>query len=170
MDHSHHTNIPVTNPTFKDYIPLIVVIFGIIVATIITCAYVGFTPKHLLGYSMGYFFIVFGLFKALDLNNFARGYLEYDLITQKLPAWGYIYPFIELSLGGLYLLGMSDAQTLLTTISLSLITVISVWIKLRKKEVIHCVCLGNLLRVPLTYVSLVEYAIMGLMAVAMFFV
>jgi hypothetical protein len=84
--------------------------------------------------------------------------------------WGYIYPFVELSLGGLYLLGMSDTQTLLTTISLSAITVASVWIKLRKKEVIHCVCLGNLLRVPLTYVSLVEYAFMGVMAIAMFFV
>lgn len=170
MDHKHHTTPLVTHPTFRDYSPLAAIITGIIIATVITCYYVGFTPDHMLGYSMGYFFIVFGLFKLIDLKNFAVGYAEYDLITQRIPAWAFIYPFIELSLGGLYLMGATDEQTLLTTISLSLLTVISVGIKLHKREVIHCVCLGNLLRVPLTYVSLVEYALMGLMAVAMFFV
>lgn len=170
MDHSHHVNLPVTNPTFKDYLPLTLVIAGIIVATVITCAFAGYNLNNLLGYSMGYFFIVFGLFKVIDIRNFAMGYAEYDLITKNLPLWGYVYPFVELALGGLYLLGQPSMTTLLVTIVLSLVTVISVSLKLSKHEQIHCVCLGNLLKVPLTYVSLVEYAIMGVMAVVMLFI
>lgn len=167
MDHSHHVNLPVTNPTFKDYVPLMLVIASIIAATLITCIFTSYTLNNLLGYSMGYFFIVFGLFKVIDIRNFAMGYAEYDLITKNLPVWAYVYPFVELFLGMLYLLGDPSRGTLWATIALSLITVVSVWLKLRKHEQIHCVCLGNLLKVPLTYVSLVEYAIMGLMAVVM---
>jgi hypothetical protein len=118
---------------------------------------------------MGYFFVVFGAFKLLDLKNFAMGYAEYDLLTKNLPAWGFVYPFVELALGGLFLLGSPTKTTLIITILLSGLTVISVGLKLAKHEVIHCVCLGNILKVPLTYVSLVEYAIMGAMAVVMLF-
>lgn len=165
MSHSRHINLPVTSPKLRDYVPLVLVIASILAATAITCGFVGFSLHNFLNYSMGYFFLVFGAFKAADIRNFAMGYAEYDLITKNLQIWGYIYPFVELALGGLFLLGNPSTATLLITFLLSLLTVVSVWLKLRKREQIHCVCLGNLLKVPLTYVSLVEYAIMGLMAV-----
>lgn len=170
MEHNHQAtpNLPVTHPKLRDYVPLMSVFAVIIFATIAVCTKVGFTPDTVLGYSMGFFFLVFGLFKLLDIGMFAHGYREYDLIAKNLPAWGYIYPFIELGLGGLYLAGDSSQQTLLITAALSLITVASVSIKLAKREVVQCVCLGNVLRVPLTYVSLAEYAAMVLMAAAMF--
>lgn len=167
MVHSHASKLPPAHPTFRDYVPLIVVISGIIAATLITCGFAGFTLEHFLGYSMGYFFVGFGAFKVADLRNFAMGYGEYDLITKNLPAWGFIYPFVELALGGLYLFGMADTRVDLMALGLSALTVVSVWLKLRKHETIHCVCLGNLLKVPLTYVSLVEYAVMGAMALLM---
>jgi hypothetical protein len=170
MEHDHHapTNLPVTNPKLRDYVPLASVFAVIIFATIAVCMKVGFTPDTVLGYSMGFFFLIFGLFKVLDLAMFAHGYREYDLIAKNLPAWGYVYPFIELGLGGLYLAGDTSAETLLITITLSIITVAGVSIKLAKRELVQCVCLGNVLRVPLTYVSLAEYAAMALMAAAMF--
>lgn len=170
MEHDHHapTNLPVTNPKLRDYVPLASVFAVIIFATIAVCTKVGFTPDTVLGYSMGFFFLIFGLFKVLDLAMFAHGYREYDLIAKNLPAWGYVYPFIELGLGGLYLAGGTSAETLLITIALSIITVAGVSIKLAKRELVQCVCLGNVLRVPLTYVSLAEYAAMALMAAAMF--
>lgn len=172
MDHSHnHTstpNLPVTHPSLRDYVPLLSVFAVIIFATLAVCTKVGFTPDTVLGYSMGFFFLIFGLFKLLDISMFAHGYREYDLIAKNLPAWGYVYPFVELGLGGLYLAGDASPETLYLTIALSLITVASVSIKLAKRELVQCVCLGNVLRVPLTYVSLAEYAAMALMAVAMF--
>lgn len=169
MDMSH-IHLPPAKPKLQGYVPLVLVISGIIIATLVTNAFTGYSLSNFLGDSMGYFFLVFGFFKVIDIKNFAMGYAEYDLITKNLPPWGYIYPFVELSLGGLYLLGHPSQTTLLITIVLSLFTVVSVSIKLSKHETIHCVCLGNLLKVPLTYVSLVEYAIMGLMALVMLFV
>lgn len=164
MDHPH---LPPTHPTLKDYLPLALVVGSIILATVITCSFAGFSLSNLLGYSMGYFFLVFGAFKLADLRGFAMGYAEYDLISKNLPAWGYVYPFVELSLGGLYLFGGADWRVDVIALVLSLITVLSVGLKLSKHETIHCVCLGNILRVPLTYVSLVEYGIMGAMAAVM---
>lgn len=168
MNHAEHAKtIPPMHPKLPDYIPLILVISGIIAATLVTCLLTIFNLDNLFRYSMGYFFIVFGAFKLADLRNFAMGYGEYDLITKNLPAWGYLYPFVELSLGGLYLFGTTDSRVDFIALLLSALTVLSVWLKLRKHETIHCVCLGNLLKVPLTYISLVEYAIMGLMALVM---
>lgn len=171
INHQHVAiPLPITHPKLRDYLPLAVVVCVIVGATLAVCAQTSFTFNHILGYSMGFFFLLFGMFKLLDLRNFAMGYREYDLITKNLPAWGYVYPFVELGLGGLFLLGDTEPRLLITTILLSVLTCVSVAIKLAKKEVIQCVCLGNILKVPLTYVSLVEYGLMGLMAVAMLFV
>lgn len=173
MDHDHHANtpnLPIAHPKLRDYVPLASVFAVIIFATIAVCSKVGFTPDTVLGYSMGFFFLIFGLFKVLDLGMFAHGYREYDIIAKNLPVWGYVYPFVELGLGGLYLSGDTSAETLYITIALSAVTVVSVWIKLARRELIQCVCLGNVLRVPLTYVSLIEYAAMALMAAAMFII
>lgn len=170
MDHTHSPNLPVAHPKLGDYIPLLSVFAVIALATLAVCAKIGFSPDTVLGYSMGFFFLVFGLFKVLDLRMFAMGYREYDVIAKNLPAWGYVYPFVELGLAGLYLSGDTSPQTLLITIALSAITVVSVALKLAKHETVLCVCLGNVLKVPLTYVSLMEYAAMALMAVAMYLI
>ena len=50
---------------------------------------------------------------------------------------------------------------------MSLIICLSVLIKLAKHEKFQCLCLGTVLKVPLTIVSLVEYAAMGIMAAVM---
>lgn len=170
MNHEHmHSapNLPVAHPKPRDYVPLMTVIGIIILATLAVCAKIGFTPANLLGYSMGFFFLVFGLFKVLDLQMFAMGYREYDIIAKRIPAWGFAYPFVELGLALAYLAGLDSPWIHGLTAALSLVVVISVALKLKKREVIMCVCLGNVLKVPLTYVSLVEYLAMGLMAVAM---
>ena len=48
---------------------------------------------------MAGFFLVFSAFKLLDLPGFAEGYATYDLLAKYWHDYGYIYPFIELSLG-----------------------------------------------------------------------
>lgn len=162
-----NTHTPAGHPRLQDYLPLALVAAGIVAATLITCVFTAFSLNNLLSYSMGYFFVVFGAFKIADLRTFAMGYREYDLITKNLPVWGFMYPFVELALGGLYLFGFADQRLDIIALALSALTVLSVWLKLRRRETIHCVCLGNLLRVPLTYVSLVEYGVMGAMALIM---
>jgi hypothetical protein len=116
---------------------------------------------------MGYFFLFFALFKIIDLHGFKEGYAHYDVIAQKVPLWGYVYPFVELALGILYLLNFQHPLLYWVTIAITLVNVVSVSIKLAKKESFMCACLGTVLKVPLTTVTLVEYGLMGLMAVGM---
>ena len=163
-----HTNLPIANPKLRDYVPLLLVIATIALGTLAVCTKIGFTPANLLGYSMGFFFLIFGMFKILDLGMFAMGFREYDLIAQRIPAWGYIYPFIELGLAAAYLAGLNTPWINGLTLTVSALIVVGVGIKLAKHETIQCVCLGNILKVPLTYVSLIEYAAMGFMAMWMF--
>ena len=46
-----------------------------------------------------YFFVIFSLFKLLNIKGFATSFSNYDLIASRLPIYGTIYPFIELTLG-----------------------------------------------------------------------
>jgi hypothetical protein len=46
---------------------------------------------------------------------------------------------------------------------------IGVYIALQKKETLMCACLGSLFKLPMTYVTLAEDLIMGLMALIMIF-
>ncbi len=105
----------------------------------------------------------------IDLPSFAMGYQEYDLIAKRVKAWGYAYPFIELVLGVLYLLVIHSPILHIVTIVMSAIICLSVLIKLSKHEKFQCLCLGTVLKVPLTIVSLIEYAAMGIMAAIMLF-
>lgn len=150
--------------TWKNWLPLIIVIIYIFGLTIITGVITEFNLKNLMQYNMGYFFIIFSLFKLIDLSGFATGYHHYDLISKIWYDWGYLVPFIELFMGILYLLRINNAFLLLATIIFSLTVVLSVSLKLAKKEKFSCACLGTVLKVPLTKISLIEYLFMAIMA------
>ena len=65
---------------------------------------------------MAGFFLVFSFFKFLNLSGFANSYAVYDLLAAKWKGWGYIYPFVELGLGILYLINVAPFETNLITI------------------------------------------------------
>ncbi len=158
----------------NDYTPLAVII-GVILVTIATLAYRdallgSFSWHEMMMRFMSGFFIVFAGFKLLDLKGFVEGYRTYDLIASRIPVYGYIYPFIELGLGLLYLGGVNTLELNLFTFVLMSINGIGVVMKLAKKEPFQCACLGTFLKVPLTKVTLVEdfgMAIMALWMIAM---
>jgi dolichyl-phosphate-mannose--protein O-mannosyl transferase len=171
MNHSHHEPVvslkPALDPTshsIKDYVPLLVVFMFIAASSATHVFLMGNTLVNWSMAIMGYFFLFFALFKFIDLPGFKEGYTHYDLIGQRVPAWGYVYPFVELALGLLYLLNFQNSTLYFLTILITVINVVSVSIKLAKKEKFMCACLGTILKVPLTTVTLIEYGLMGLMA------
>jgi hypothetical protein len=48
---------------------------------------------------MAGFFLVFSFFKLLNLKGFAESYVMYDVLAKQIPAWAYLYAFVELGLG-----------------------------------------------------------------------
>lgn len=96
---------------------------------------------------------------------FAMMFAGYDVIAKRSKIYAYAYPFIELGLGILYLLNYAVVYRDLLTLIIFGIGTIGVAQEIKKRSGIHCACLGNVIKLPLSTVSLVEDLAMGLMAV-----
>ena len=113
---------------------------------------------------MAGFFLVFSAFKLLDLNGFAGAYASYDLGARRWRPWGFIYPFLELALGLAYLFRLAPIATDIATIALMGISSLGVIRALANKQQIRCACLGTVLNVPMSTITLVEDLAMVAMA------
>lgn len=105
---------------------------------------------------MAGFFLVFSAFKFLDLKGFAEGYANYDLLAYYYPLYGFVYPFFELGLGILYLSNRFPILTPWLTIIIMGFSSLGVINSLFKKQRFRCACLGTLLNVPLSSITLIE--------------
>lgn len=114
---------------------------------------------------MAGFFLVFSGFKFLDLRGFAEGYSTYDLLAKHWYQYGLIYPFLELALGILYLGNWIPVTTAWLTIFIMGFSSLGVINSLLKRQKIHCACLGTILKVPLSSITLIEDMTMVVMAV-----
>ncbi len=153
MDHSHHTE-PESTPT--EYAKFSVIILLIILVGVIFDS---------LRVFMGTFFLVFGLFKLLDLKGFATSYIGYDIIAKRSLAYAYVYPFIELALAAGYFFAVPYTEWF--TLFFMIVGSIGVFKELMRGSKIKCACLGTYIKLPLTTVSLIEDVAMGIMALLM---
>lgn len=113
---------------------------------------------------MGAFFLVFSFFKFLNLRGFVAAFRSYDPIAMRWPVYGYLYASLELSFGIAYLF-VPRAQLL--NITVLLVLGISSWGVLRavnSGRTVQCACLGTIFNLPMTWVTLVENALMLIMA------
>lgn len=168
-DHDHHVH-GVTTDTKDEYRKLYL-IFGFILVVSALMTQIGGEWAWMLAldYIMGTFFLVFGLFKLFEYRMFAFGYKDYDLLAKRLPWWGYVYPFIEIALGVLYILHVAPLWLNAFTVTLLSINALGVWLTIRKKpaDMPACLCLGAVVKLPLSTISMLENVLMGLMALVM---
>ncbi|MCB0462563.1 MAG: cation transporter [Flavobacteriaceae bacterium] len=113
---------------------------------------------------MGLFYIVFSFFKMLDLKGFPESFSMYDPLAKRLPIYGKIYPFIETTLGIMFLMRLEINIALIITLVVLGITTIGVTKTLLNKKAIRCACLGTALKLPMTEATFIENAIMIIMA------
>lgn len=118
---------------------------------------------------MGLFYVVFSFFKFLDLKGFPESFRMYDPVAKVVPVYGWIYPFIELALGLLFLMRIEVSIALIITLIILGITTIGVTKTLLSKKSIQCACLGTALKLPMTKATFIENSIMIVMAVIMLF-
>jgi len=113
---------------------------------------------------MGLFFITFSFFKILDLRGFSISFRMYDPLAQVVPVYSWIYPFIETVLGLLFLMRLEVPIALIVTLIILGITTVGVAKTLLNKKSIQCACLGTALKLPMTEATIIENAIMIVMA------
>jgi copper chaperone CopZ len=148
--------------------PLLLIFAYLIVASVLLNYQEGSYTEGMLDF-MGLFFIVFSFFKFLDLKGFPDSFAMYDPLARSLPIYGWIYPFVELALGLLFLMRLFLLPALITTIVVLSITTFGVTRTLLDKKTIGCACLGTALKLPMTEATFIENAIMLIMAFVMIF-
>lgn len=155
---------------FETYKP-IVLIFAFILSVSAAIQFTNhhFMPMQFMQHFMAGFFLVFSFFKLLNLSAFAESYAMYDVIARKLPAWGYLYAFIELALGFAYLRGFNPPVTNAVTLIVMSVSIIGVLQSVLNKRQIQCACLGAVFNLPMSTVTIIEDALMIAMSAIMLF-
>lgn len=149
----------------KTYWPLILVLLYISFGSYYLSLLKGdFALTEVMPNFMGLFFASFAFFKLIDLKGFASSYLGYDLPTKLWPAWGYIYPFVELGLAVAYLLRLSLFWTNLIALVIMSISIVGVISAVLNKQKIKCACLGAGFNLPMSTITIIEDGLMILMA------
>ena len=154
--------------SIRDYQPLIALILLMLLAASalqVRADIAGATT--FMHHFMGFFLVVYAMFKIFDLDGYADGFEMYDLLASRVRAYGYVYPFIELALGLAYLSFASPTITYVLTILVFGFGTLGVLNGLRKGLDMDCPCMGSILKVPLSTVSLVENVAMSVMAAIM---
>ena len=119
-------------------------------------------------YFMGFFLCQFAMLKLFHPLDFAEGFQMYDLVAKKFRLYAYLYPVLELALGLAYLSFSWLFATYLITILVMGIGAIGVVRALKQGLDVRCACMGTVLDVPLSTVTLSEDILMGFMALGMF--
>jgi hypothetical protein len=163
-----HRRPPDRGRHWSDYLPLLVILaLTLATATAKQLAYGYWEPRTWMHDFMGFFLVVFSLFKFFDLSGFADGFQMYDLLAKPWRPYAYAYPFIELGLGLGYLAQWQLPFIYGATVVVMTFGALGVIRALQRGLDLRCACMGTVLKVPLSTVALIEDLGMAAMAAAM---
>lgn len=144
--------------------PLILILFYITTASVLL-NYQNWDRNEIMLDFMGLFYIVFSFFKLLDLKGFSESFKMYDPLASRISIYGWMYPFIEVVLGLMFLMHFGVKTALVITLIVLGVTTIGVTKSLLDKKSIRCACLGTALKLPMTEATFIENAVMIVMAI-----
>lgn len=154
------------DPPAVSYRPLLILLgYLLLVIAAASMALGRWDAAFAMRFFMGGFFIAFSFFKMLDLRGFADAYRGYDIIAKSVPAYGFIYPFIELALGLAYLASFQLQLVNVITAVVMAVSLVGVLQAVFSKTTIRCACLGTVFNLPMSTVTVVEDGTMLAMAV-----
>ncbi|MCC5792179.1 MAG: hypothetical protein JJT82_06160 [Legionellaceae bacterium] len=151
----------------KKYWPLLVLFLVAFLAAFALSYSNGYSMVSLMHYFMGIFFLILATLKLFHPQQFADGFSRYDLLAQKTRKYAYLYPLLELGLALAYLSFVMPWLTYWCTLILMSFGAMGVYRGVRAGLNINCPCMGSVLNVPLSTVSLFENILMATMAAMM---
>lgn len=153
------------NTKNTSYFPIFL-IFGYItgISVLVQLVRGSFSWVQWMGNFMAGFFLVFSFFKLMNLRGFAEGYRTYDIVAKRFPVWGFIYPFVELALAFAFIIAPEAIGTNIVTFIVMGVSCIGVIQSLIKKTPFMCACLGTIIKLPLSKVTLAEDLLMMAMS------
>ena len=97
-----HGEITIKVSKIKQLKPLFIILGYIFIASILL-NYKNWNSSNAMLDFMGLFYIIFSFFKILDIKGFSMSFRMYDPLAKQTHIYGYIYPFIEVLLGMMFL-------------------------------------------------------------------
>jgi copper chaperone CopZ len=166
--HTMQSHVAAIEEQSNSYFPIFL-IFGYVTGISLLIQFVSgsFNWMEWMSHFMAGFFLVFSFFKLMNLKGFAEGYSMYDVVAKHVPAYGFIYPFIELGLGIAFLTAFNPLLTNIITSIVMAVSTIGVVQNLMKKSPFQCACLGTVIKLPLSKVTLFEDLLMLAMSIVM---
>ncbi len=177
INEQHVTQQPIVTPfaadetetrSFVETYKPVLLIFGYVtgLSVLISLTYSGGWMMGMRVFMSG-FFLIFSLFKMLNLPAFADSYAMYDIIAKKIRAWGYIYAFIELALGIAFAINFQPVLTNAITLVVMFVSIIGVLQSVLNKRAIQCACLGTVFNLPMSTITIIEDGLMIAMSAFM---
>lgn len=160
---SASVNSPMPAKSAQTYRPLVILLIYLLLVTAVAASTLDL--REVMRLFMGGFFIAFSFFKMLDLRGFRDAYRSYDLVAKAVPAYGFIYPFIELALGLAYIAAWQPMLVNAVTALVMAVSLAGVLRAVLSKQTIRCACLGTVFNLPMSTVTIVEDGLMLGMAV-----
>lgn len=161
----HNEAAEQTKSWFETYKPILL-IFGYIILSTLLVQFSNetFNSMQWMQHFMAGFFLVFSFFKLLNIRGFAESYAMYDVVAKRFNAWGYMYAFIELGLGIAFLTNYQPIITNWVTLVVMSVSIIGVLQSVLNKKKIQCACLGDVFKLPMSTVTIIEDGLMILMS------
>ncbi|RYZ32832.1 MAG: heavy-metal-associated domain-containing protein [Sphingobacteriales bacterium] len=150
---------------WETYKPVVLIAIYLLTVTLLIQAVRGFFDVDTwMNHFMGGFFLVFSFFKMFDIAGFADSYSMYDIIAKRWKGWGFIYPFVELGLGLLFILNLWPLFTNIITLVVMSLSIVGVLQSVLNKRAIKCACLGAVFNLPMSTITIIEDALMMVMS------
>ena len=156
-------DLPVRDPKATTYAPVIAV-FGsaALLAAALSYSILGSAlTLQALAWFISFSMVLLAVLKLRDLYGFSTGFLGYDLLAQRWPTYGKLYPFAELGAGVLMAAGLFPWLSIPVALFIGGVGAVSVFkaVYLDRRE-LKCACVGGDSNVPLGFVSLSENLLM----------
>jgi copper chaperone CopZ len=157
----------------SQYYPLLLIVAFITGVSFLTSFHMNiyamqhFQLKMFLHNFMTGFFLVFSFFKLLDVKAFAESFQMYDLLAAKVPVYGKIYPFIELTLGILCLIHFQEKYVYIADIVIMAFGALGVIQSVVDKRKIRCACLGSVFNLPMSTITIIENSVMVMIGIVL---
>ena len=166
MEHHQSTNSalkihPTALTSIWSYWPIAAVYVIATMASLYTIQWHSY-PDYM-SHLMGWVLIFFGVIKLSDVVGFASGFAQYDPLAKRSIVYAQVYPFLEITLGVLFILQLLILPATLVTLCIYSASLYGALQSMMKKETLHCVCLGTYFKLPLSTVTIIEASFMILM-------
>lgn len=161
-------SLPEQGFSLTPYKPLFLVVTYVVVCTLMFELQDGqWNSMTAMSRFMGFFFLGFAFFKLLDIGKFADAFATYDIVARRSRAYGLAYPWLELTLGLLFVTQTWPLLSNGATAVIMAVGLVGVVSAVRSGRKIQCACLGTAFNLPMSSVTIIENSVMLFMALAM---